>query len=76
MTMHASTGCALIISSVSMLIKFLKNILVGVEKLSWIEMVGNSKASPPLNWTPLFAASMSCGTLAWHYYLLITCYGS
>lgn len=40
--------------------------LVGLEKDSCREMVGNSIASPPLRWTPRFAASMSCGTLAWH----------
>lgn len=45
----ASQGCAAIISSVSMLIKFLKYILVGDEKLSWILIVGKSIANPPLS---------------------------
>ena len=63
--MHASTGWARIISSVSMLIKLRKNMLVGAEKLSATLIVGKSIASPPASCTPLLAASMSCGVLPW-----------
>lgn len=62
---HASIGCALIISSVSILIKFLKNILVGCANDSCNVIVGKSIARPPANCTPRFVASMSCGTFAW-----------
>lgn len=63
--MHASTGCARIISSVSMLIKLRRNMLVGAEKVSATLMVGKSIANPPANCTPLLVASMSCGVLPW-----------
>jgi hypothetical protein len=62
---HASTGCARIISSVSILIKLRRNMLVGAEKLSATLMVGKSIASPPASCTPLLAASMSCRVLPW-----------
>lgn len=62
---QASTGCARIISSVSMLIKLRRNMLVGAEKLSATLMVGKSIANPPASCTPLLAASMSCGVLPW-----------
>lgn len=63
--MQASTGCARIISSVSMLIRLRRNMLVGAEKLSATLMVGKSIASPPASCTPLLAASMSCGVFPW-----------
>ncbi len=62
----ASTGWPWIISSVSMLIKFLRYMLVGDANDSWRLMVGKSIARPPFSCTPRFTASMSCGMLAWH----------
>jgi len=38
---------------------------VGFEKLSWIEMVGNSIGRPPASMTPRFTASIRRGTLPW-----------
>ena len=61
----ASIGCARTISSVSIDIRLRMYIEVGAEKLSWIEMVGNSIGSPPASITPRFTASISCGTLPW-----------
>lgn len=46
---HASTGWALTISSVSILIRFRRNILVGLEKDSWMLIVGKSIARPPVS---------------------------
>ncbi len=40
-------GCARIISSVSMAIRFRRNIEVGLAKDSWMEIVGNSIGRPP-----------------------------
>ncbi len=62
----ASIGCARIISSVSMDIRLRKYMLVGCEKLSAIEMVGNSTGRPPASITPRLMASTSCGALPWH----------
>ena len=62
----ASIGCARIISSVSIDIRFRRNMLVGEEKLSCTEMVGNSTGNPPANITPRFTASTSAGMLPWH----------
>lgn len=62
----ASHGCALTISSVSMLMRFRKYMLVGAEKLSCRLIVGKSTARPPPSWTPRLTASRSCGMLAWH----------
>ena len=62
----ASIGCARIISSVSIAIRLRRNMLVGCENDSWIEMVGNSIGRPPASMTPRLTASISCGTLPWH----------
>ena len=43
----ASIGWARTISSVSMAMRLRRNMEVGFEKLSWIEMVGNSIGRPP-----------------------------
>src|SRR5215471_20614351 len=64
-TMTASIGCARIISSVSIAIRLRTYIEVGCEKLSAIEMVGNTKGIAPDSITPRFAASMIWGTLPW-----------
>src|ERR1700743_705435 len=66
MTMMASIGCARIISSVSIAIRLRRYIEVGCEKLSAIEMVGNTIGIAPDSITPRFAASMICGALPWH----------
>ena len=60
-----SIGWARIISSVSIAIRLRRNIEVGLEKLSWIEMVGKAIGKPPASITPRFTASISCGTLPW-----------
>ena len=39
--------------------------LVGCEKLSWIEMVGKSMGRPPANITPRLTASINWGALPW-----------
>src|SRR2546423_340575 len=61
----ASIGCARIISSVSMDMRLRRYMLVGCEKLSWIEIVGNSTGSPPESITPRFTASTSCAAFPW-----------
>jgi hypothetical protein len=62
----ASMGWARTISSVSIDIRLRRYMLVGVEKLSWIEMVGKSTGKPPASITPRLTASISCGVLPWH----------
>src|ERR1700740_3523099 len=64
-TITASIGCARIISSVSIAIRLRTYIEVGCEKLSAMEIVGNTKGIAPDSITPRFAASMICGTLPW-----------
>ena len=64
-TMTASIGWARIISSVSIAIRLRRYIEVGCEKLSWIEMVGNTNGIAPDSMTPRLAASMMSGTLPW-----------
>jgi hypothetical protein len=64
-TMIASIGWARIISSVSIAIRLRRYIEVGCEKLSAIEMVGNTIGIAPDSITPRLAASMICGTLPW-----------
>jgi hypothetical protein len=66
MSTTASTGRAFSISSVSIAIRFRRNMLVGYAKLSWIEIVGNDTGSPPASITPRSIAWISCGTLPWH----------
>jgi hypothetical protein len=61
----ASIGWARIISSVSIAIRLRRNMLVGCEKDSCIEIVGNSIGSPPASITPRFTASIRSGTLPW-----------
>ncbi len=39
--------------------------LVGEEKDSWIEMIGNSTGRPPASMTPRLIASMRSGTVLW-----------
>ena len=63
MTMTESIGCARIISSVSIAIRLRRYIEVGNEKLSAIEIVGNTIGMAPASITPRFAASINCGTL-------------
>src|SRR5437868_260315 len=65
-TTTASIGWARIISSVSMAIRLRTYIDVGCEKLSAIEMVGNTIGIAPDSITPRFTASMMSGTLPWH----------
>src|SRR3954468_16572278 len=65
-TTTASIGWARIISSVSIAIRLRRYIEVGYEKLSWIEMVGNTIGIAPASMTPRFTASISTGTLPWH----------
>ena len=60
-----SIGCARIISSVSIDMRLRRNMLVGWEKLSWIEMVGKTIGSAPASMTPRFTASIRSGTLPW-----------
>ena len=59
-------GWARIISSVSIAMRFLRNMLVGYAKLSWSEMVGNGIGNASCSDTPLVTASINCGTFAWH----------
>src|SRR5471032_2779435 len=61
----ASMGWARIISSVSIDIRLRRYMLVGYEKLSAIEIVGNSTGKPPASITPRFTASINCGALPW-----------
>ena len=61
----ASMGWARIISSVSIDMRFLRNMLVGCAKLSWMEMVGNSTGRPPESITPRRTAWRSCGMFPW-----------
>ena len=60
-----SIGCARIISSASIAIRFRRNIEVGCEKDSWIEMIGNGIGSPPASMTPRPIASIMSGTFRW-----------
>ncbi len=62
----ASIGWARIISSVSIDIRLRRYMLVGCEKLSWMEMVGKSIGKPPASITPRLTASINCGALPWH----------
>ena len=62
----ASIGWARIISSVSIAMRLRRNMLVGLAKDSWMEIVGNSIGSPPASITPRFTASIRRGTLPWH----------
>ncbi len=62
----ASMGCARTISSVSIDMRLRRYMLVGCEKLSWIEIVGKSIGRPPASITPRLTASSSCGALPWH----------
>ena len=39
--------------------------LLGDEKLSWIEIVGKSIGKPPASMTPRLTASISWGALPW-----------
>src|ERR1700756_684231 len=64
-TITESIGCARIISSVSIAIRLRTYIEVGCEKLSAIEMVGNTNGIAPESITPRFAASMIWGMLPW-----------
>ena len=63
-TTIASIGWARIISSVSIAIRLRRYIEVGCEKLSAIEMVGNTIGIAPDSITPRFTASMICGHVA------------
>jgi hypothetical protein len=65
-TTTASIGCARIISSVSIAMRFRRNIEVGCAKLSWMEIVGKAIGMPPASITPRFTASTSAPTLPWH----------
>ena len=65
-SMHASIGWALNISSVSIDIRFLKYIDVGLANDSWIVIVGNSSGIPPLARIPALALLIKSGTLPWH----------
>ena len=62
----ASMGCARIISSVSMAIRLRSSMVVGEQKDSCSEMVGNTKGIPPAASTPRLTASITCGAVAWH----------
>ena len=64
-TTTASIGWARIISSVSIAIRLRRYIEVGCEKLSAIEMVGNTIGIAPDSITPRFTASTICGALPW-----------
>ena len=61
----ASIGCARIISSTSMDMRFLNIIEVGCRNTSPSETVGNSIGSPPAASTPRFTASISSGKWRW-----------
>ena len=54
-----SRGCPRIISSVSIAARLRKNMLVGLTKTSPMEMVGNSRGSPPACRTPRLTNSAS-----------------
>ena len=60
-----SMGWARIISSVSIDIRLRRNMLVGCEKLSWIDTVGKTMGKAPASMTPRFTASIRSGTLPW-----------
>jgi hypothetical protein len=62
----ASMGWARIISSVSMAMRLRRYMLVGLAKVSPIEMVGNSIGRPPPMKMPRFTASISGTMLPWH----------
>ena len=57
----ASIGCALIISSVSMLMRFRYIIDVGLRNVSPNEIVGNTIGRPPAIKTPRLTASINSG---------------
>ena len=59
----ASIGAASKTSSVSIDIRFRRNMLFGCEKLSWIDIVGKSIGKPPAIIMPRLTASMSWGML-------------
>ena len=59
-----SIGWARIISSVSIDMRLRRNMLVGCEKLSWIETVGKTMGSAPASMTPRFTASIRSGHVA------------
>ena len=61
----ASSGCARIISSVSIAMRLRKSMVVGFMKGSPSAMVGKASGSPPAASTPRFTASTSCGTVPW-----------
>jgi hypothetical protein len=61
----ASIGCARIISSTSIDIRFLNIIEVGLRNTSPSDTVGNSIGSPPAASTPRFTASISSGKCRW-----------
>ena len=61
-----STGCARIISSVSIAIMLRRYMLVGNANDSCSVMTGNSTGSPPASMTPRFTASINSGTVRWH----------
>ena len=61
----ASIGWARIISSVSIAIRLRRYMLVGLAKVSPIEMVGNSIGSPPAMKIPRLTASISGTMLPW-----------
>src|ERR1700743_3150325 len=64
-TTTASIGWARIISSVSIAIRLRRYIEVGCEKLSAIEIVGNTIGIAPDSITPRFTASTICGAFPW-----------
>src|ERR1041385_4501439 len=64
-TMMASIGWARIISSVSIAIRLRRYLEGGGEKVSAIEMGGNTIGIAPDSITPRLAASMMSGTLPW-----------
>ena len=59
----ASMGWARNNSSVSIDMRLRRNMLLGCEKLSWIEIVGKSIGKPPASMTPRLTASINCGAL-------------
>jgi hypothetical protein len=61
----ASIGCARIISSTSIDMRFLNIIEVGLRNTSPSDTVGNSIGRPPAASTPRFTASISSGKWRW-----------
>ncbi len=61
----ASIGCARIISSVSIDIRFRNFRLVGLRNTSPSDTVGKSIGNPPAASTPRFTASSSSGKCRW-----------